>query len=196
MRQARLAVATLALLAAAVPAAADWPAGGKQVTLTWDSTNGTNMVRFLDLPSGDIAVISVGVGGLNLGYSLQRVTPLGDLATGWPVNGLGLGEVSTLYSPAQNGFAVDDSGCVWHAGYGMIPNRPSAQLARPDGGDPSDGLGLVRNHDQSVCPIHGRMRRARRCVRRLGCAHPAAHALGNGRVGMAGHRSGAGHRRL
>ena len=132
MRHAPLAIASLALLATVLPAAADWPAGGKQVTLALDSVNGTNTVRILDRPSGDISVISVGVGGLSFGYSVQTLTPLGDIGAGWPVNGLALGEVGTTYSPSQNGFALDDSGCVWHSAFGMTPNRPSAQLARPE----------------------------------------------------------------
>ncbi|HXS83936.1 MAG TPA: T9SS type A sorting domain-containing protein [Methylomirabilota bacterium] len=134
MRFTRLAIAMLALLALVRSAAAEWPPGGTRVTLAFDSFNHTRMVRVLDLPSGDIAVMSVGVGGNAFGYSLQRVTPFGDLAAGWPADGLNLAQVGKSFSPSQNGFVVDDSGCAWHAAYGMISNRPSAQLARPDGG--------------------------------------------------------------
>src|SRR5262249_49885937 len=61
------------------------------------------------------------------------VTPAGGFPSGWPAPGIDWAQVSKTQSPAQNGFAVDDSGCVWHSAFGMAVSKPSAQLVRPDG---------------------------------------------------------------
>src|SRR5262245_53773510 len=74
MHTARCAFASLALLVTALPAAADWPAVGKRVTLALDSVNGTRMVRMFDLPFGDIAVVSVG-GGARRGRARALLRP-------------------------------------------------------------------------------------------------------------------------
>ena len=134
MLRPRSVLLLVASLQFAAPALADWPAGGKRVVLTHDSFNGVRMVRCLDLPSGDVSVVSVGVGGNSFGYSGQRITPTGEIASGWPADGIIFGEVSKSFSPTQNGFAVDDSGCVWHAAWGMVSNRASAQFVNPGGG--------------------------------------------------------------
>src|SRR5260221_1634439 len=120
------------LVFAASVAHAGWPAGGTYVMLSGDSFNGLRGMRFLDLPSGDLVVVGVGKGGTSNGYTLQRISPLGEIATGWPVNGLQLGQVSSASTPLMHGYAVDDSECVWHDVIGIFPvpsSTPSAQIA-------------------------------------------------------------------
>jgi hypothetical protein len=124
-------LATLLLTSAAF---ADWPAGGKRLGLADDGFNGTYGVRFLDLPSGDLAVVMFGVGGGSLGYSVQRISPTGDVGPGWPGDGIILGECSGSVLPIYHGFVVDDSGCVWHGGYMNQSAGMYSQLIRPDAG--------------------------------------------------------------
>jgi len=136
MRTARLVPALLAsLLFVASSASADWPAGGKLVSLVDDSFNGVRWARIMDLPSGEMYVLSVGCGGNANGYSLQRIGPGGDIAPGWPALGYSMEQVSKSMSSTLMGFAVDDSGCVWRAQFGLNVSpstRPQAQLVRPD----------------------------------------------------------------
>jgi hypothetical protein len=134
MRSAKLAPAFLAsLLLVASSASADWPAGGKLVSIVDDSFNGLKSVRVMDLPNGEMYVLSVGRGGNANGYTLQRIGPGGDLAPGWTTNGYSFSQY--VYSSTLMGFTVDDSGCVWRAQFGLdgSTTKPQSQLVRPDG---------------------------------------------------------------
>src|SRR5262249_44798165 len=115
---------------------AGWPAGGTRLMRANDSLHGLRTVRIFNLPSGDLVVLGVGTGGNALGYSTQRVSPLGDIAPGWPADGVTLAQVVSGYGPILHGFALDDSACFWHAVIGMVPGfsgTPSAQVEGPSG---------------------------------------------------------------
>src|SRR5690349_1379814 len=86
MRQT-IALCTLALLFIASTATADWPAGGKLVEVPGD-LNGVRYARFYDLPSGDLGVLGVGISFAVNYPEFQRITRLGDIAPGWPANGV------------------------------------------------------------------------------------------------------------
>ena len=128
-----LRAATLASLLLATAASADWPANGKRVGSPDDSFNGTYGVRFVEMPSGDLGLVMFGVGVNSFGYSMQRIGRGGDLAPGWPADGIVLGECSGSILPIQHGFVGDDSGCVWHGGFTNGPSGMCSQLIRPDG---------------------------------------------------------------
>src|SRR5262245_7574573 len=128
-RMPRTALVLLALLIAASPAAADWPATGRSIMIPTNSSYGTRMVRFLDVSPADLTLMGVGRGGLALGYSVQRVRSNGDLPPEWAVDGTGLIVGGDIW---EHGFAMDDSGCVWHAHRLLVQSRAAAQMVRPD----------------------------------------------------------------
>jgi hypothetical protein len=128
----RVSAAALASLLLASAAAADWPASGKYVGSAADGFNGVYGMRFLDLPSGDLALILVGTGGSAFGYSIQRIGRGGELALGWPANAVYIGQWGKPFRPIWHGFVVDDSGCVWHGAPPQIGTGRVAQLIRPD----------------------------------------------------------------
>jgi hypothetical protein len=122
----------LASLLLASAASADWPASGKYVGSGADGFNGCYGMRFLDLPSGDLALVLFGTGGNAFGYSVQRISRGGDLAPDWPANAVYLGQWGRSTPPIWHGFVVDDSGCVWHGAPPQFGTGRVAQLIRPD----------------------------------------------------------------
>jgi hypothetical protein len=82
---------SLLLLGIAIPANADWPPGGKRMAQVWYSINFTYSMRFAETSSGDLELLLVGKCGNQNGYSLQRVTRNGDIAPGWPADGVPMG---------------------------------------------------------------------------------------------------------
>src|SRR5262245_41371271 len=127
MRTAHPAILAIALVLSARPASADWPARGRLVTAIDNSLYGSHTVPMEDLASCELQVLSFGTSN---GPTVERLQPNGDVAAGWPETGVPLYAVG--HAPNQQGFAVDDSGCVWRASMGMEPGAPSAQLLRPD----------------------------------------------------------------
>ena len=132
----------VAVALAASSAHADWPAGGRSLGSLL--MNGTYGVRFVDLPGGDVAVVMIGIGGNLRHVAMQRVTRAGATSPGWPEQGVFLGQYSggTEFEFMRE-FAVDDSGCVWHAGSAANAGARFAQLIRPDAATlpgPSGGL--------------------------------------------------------
>lgn len=126
-----LASTALATLLLAAPAArASWPAGGQVVLTPENGFNGVRAVRFLELPSGELAVIGVGNGSSAYGYSLQRLRFDGALAPGWPAPGLSLWQVAKSNEFHLHGFATDDSGNVWHTFATSSAGR--VHIATPD----------------------------------------------------------------
>ena len=128
--------AALCLLLVGSVAHGGWPTGGTYVMLTGDSQNGAHEARIVLSPAGDLLVVGVGKGGNALGYTLQRISAFGDIAPGWPVDGVQLGEVFSGYNSFKaQGYAVDDSLCFWHAtvGFSNATNTPGAQLVNPAG---------------------------------------------------------------
>ena len=131
LRTARL-LALVPLLLSSV-ASADWPAQGRRVLVATDSFNLTDGAWIFDLPSGDLVVRAVGHGGLALGYDAQRITPAGEIAPGWPVEGVSFGTIGMPTRPSDVGFAVDPNEFVW----GEAGNGPTAVYAV----DPTGVLG-------------------------------------------------------
>src|SRR5262245_16017101 len=113
MRITRASVAFIALLIAASPAGAEWPAAGKRVLLTTNSFHGTSSVWINDISSGDLMVRAVGVGNNSNGYDVQRISALGDIAPGWPSRGASFGQFGMSIREWAAGFTVDDSGFTW-----------------------------------------------------------------------------------
>ena len=112
LRRTTIAVALLAMLAPA--AHADWPAGGKFVSSPGD-VNGVRNARIMELPSGDLVVFGMGVGGNNYTYNIQRLTHGGSVSPGWPSNGVALSSVLKGTPLRAQSIVVDDMERVWHS---------------------------------------------------------------------------------
>src|SRR5262245_8555707 len=104
-----LALGILAVLAA--PSSADWSAGGEFIGPCWG--NGVGLVWLRDLPGGDLAVIRQRMASGSDDMVLQRVSPTGELGSGWPANGVLGATVPATFDAWSHGFALDDSSCVW-----------------------------------------------------------------------------------
>src|SRR5262245_30804718 len=127
-------VALIGLVASLAPSAAraEWPAAGKRVLLTTDSFNLTSSVWISDLASGDLLVRGVGVGGNANGYDVQRISPLGDIATGWPERGASFGQFGKTIREWAIGFTSDDAGFSWFEEMtGSFSNIVGARLIDP-----------------------------------------------------------------
>jgi hypothetical protein len=109
MKSAAIAIACFLL---AVPAAADWPSQGRRVV----EPGGIYQTRgawIFDLPSGDLLVRATGQSPMSLYISVQSVTPAGEIAPGWPGEGVYLGPFANQQPPSFIGFAVDPNGFTW-----------------------------------------------------------------------------------
>lgn len=110
MQRSLGALLTLASLVLAVPAAADWPAQGRRI-LVADGFCLTDGAWIFDLPSGDLLVRAIGNSNMSPYFNVQRATPTGEIASGWPAAGvsMGYGGRPTWHS----GFAIDRNGFAW-----------------------------------------------------------------------------------
>jgi len=130
MRHMLAGVVALSVLTA-LPASADWPAGGTLVSSPGD-INGARNALIFDLPSGDLGVLGVGTAGNNFNYNLQHVGRDGSIAAGWPATGLGFSAVLKGTPLRWHGLAMDDSGYVWHSYVGNFSgNKMLAHFATP-----------------------------------------------------------------
>src|SRR5262245_35521805 len=132
MRRSSIRLATIASLLFALPAAADWPAGGKRVAPAGYVVWGNRYAQLFDLPSGDLGLVAIGSTGNVTAYRAQRISRGGDIAPGWTTDGARLGE--TAPSGLEYGTAIDDSACFWMGG--MMDTNPgnavAAAVVRPD----------------------------------------------------------------
>lgn len=113
----RLGSVVLLIASLACPARADWPAQGKPVLVPY-GFNGSGGTWIFDLPSGDMIVRAHGYGGNSMGFVVQRITPGGEIAPGWPVEGVSFGASGASgNSPALVAFAVDQGGFCWQIAY-------------------------------------------------------------------------------
>lgn len=106
------ALVLVTLLVASI-ASADWPPEGKRVLLATDSFNLTGSVWIRELSSGDLLIRAVGVGGMSNGYDVQRISPAGDIAAGWPDRGASLGTLGKSVREWAVGFMSDEDGISW-----------------------------------------------------------------------------------
>jgi hypothetical protein len=138
-------LALIALLLVATNALADWPPGGRKLMGVFNSFNGIRRVFFLDHPSGDLYVVGVGKGNASNFAAVQRVSRTGDIDSQWPALGaLFLGGTWPVDGYSEyTGFAVDDSGNVWHswASWNSSPLGTQTELITPAG--EQVGYGLV-----------------------------------------------------
>src|SRR5262245_17309713 len=128
-------VASIHLLLLALPAAADWPVGGKGVALNGYAVYGYRFARFYDLPSGDLGLLTIGVNGNQYGVNAQRISATGDLRRGWTTDGVGLATSAVPYDALQYGAALDDSACIWIGGpmyMADFSSKTGVSLVRPD----------------------------------------------------------------
>jgi hypothetical protein len=128
MRPAIALIAT-SLLFAASDASAAWPAGGKFVESPGD-INGLRYARFYDLPSGDLGVLGVGI-SFAVNYSrVQRISRNGDIAPGWPADGVRFDPLLAGAQIRDQDWVVSDSGDVWRVWDG---GSASAEFASASG---------------------------------------------------------------
>jgi hypothetical protein len=101
-------------LLAATAASADWPPGGLLVSTSFAPL--IEDAHFLVLPGGDLSIVSVASCACNSNYfTLQRVSPSGVLAQGWPAAGVSFTGVLRGIRQFRQSFIVDDSARVWHS---------------------------------------------------------------------------------
>jgi hypothetical protein len=106
----RLGSVVLLIASLALPAHADWPAQGKRV-LVPHGYEGSGGVWMVDLPSGDMIVRADGYTHSTIGFVVQHITPGGEFASGWPVEGVSFGPGPSV--PSAIGFTVDQGGFCW-----------------------------------------------------------------------------------
>lgn len=103
-----------ACLTLATSASAAWPPGGKLVSSP-AGVYGTRNVRITESPSGDLFVLGVGVGGNSNYYVMQRLTRDGELAPGWPADGVPFSVVIKGAPLRTQSIVVDDASRTWHS---------------------------------------------------------------------------------
>jgi hypothetical protein len=135
MRRKSAWLAGLASLALTLPAAADWPAGGKDVDHAGSVAWGSPLLRFYDLPSGDLGLIAIGLVGMSYGFWAQRISVGGDIAPGWPGDGVAMPHAFTG-DGWEYGTGLDDSACTWFAGPSYVTptmtRKTGTGFIRPD----------------------------------------------------------------
>jgi len=125
------AAALAAVLLAATQARAQWPAGGKPIL---ESGDALRAVEFLQHPSGDVCVKATTTANTSHGHGAALLHPTGEMVAAWPAYMTGtLAGYTNLH-----GFAVDDSGNVWHSWISSSNLNVRLELLTPAGlRDPS-----------------------------------------------------------
>ncbi len=110
-----IALASLPIISVA---RADWPAGGKIISVPGDIW-GVHHAAFFDLPDGELGVLGIGRSPSNFYYNLQRLGHDGVIHPGWPEAGVQFGGAIAGIPVSQHGLGVDPAGFIWHSiGYG------------------------------------------------------------------------------
>jgi hypothetical protein len=151
MHRRVLSLAIALLVASVSVASAGWPAGGQFVS-TPDNFNGVRNVQFVELSSGDFAIVGVGTGGNSNTYNLQRISRDGIIAAGWPAAGITLPSIIKMETLHRQSFVTDADGYVWHT-YASGTNAV-AQYFTPAGAALPSAISGTTLGSSGGAPVH------------------------------------------
>ncbi len=125
-------------------AAAQWPAGGKQVAIVTPFSKGTPDLQLFETVGGDFLIRAAVKQSTYTSHSVARMDQHGNAVPGYPTY-VGLGGALQGVNTEQRGFATDASGHFWYSSCVNAgpANQTMVQEIHPDGTLLPNGTGWV-----------------------------------------------------